>query len=336
MIDKATIIVKAGKGGDGSISFRREKFIPKGGPDGGDGGNGGDVYLQTDTNINTLVDFHYMTLFEAESGDGGLGAKKSGAAGKDKVVKVPVGTLIKVLGNRSEIIGNTIDLDQPNMKVLIARGGKGGKGNWRFRSSTNTTPRFAEEGTLGEEKELVLNLKLLADVGLIGMPNAGKSTLLSVLTKARPKIADYPFTTIEPNLGVMADLNSSVVIADIPGLIEGASEGKGLGDDFLRHVERTKVLVHLVAPDLMKVDQTLEEVIWENYQTIRDELGGYDKKMLKKKEILVLTQIDLLSEDDVKLVVDFFKKKKKKTWPISAATNQGIEELKREIFKIAG
>jgi GTP-binding protein len=326
MIDKAVIIIKAGNGGDGAVSFRREKFVPKGGPDGGDGGNGGDVYLQTDENVNTLIDFHYLKHYEAEDGKRGMGAKKSGHAGEDIIIKVPVGTTVN----------GEIDLNLPKTKYLIARGGKGGKGNWRFRSSTNTTPREAEDGTPGEEKELVLELKLIADVGLIGMPNAGKSTLLSVLTKARPKIADYPFTTLEPNLGVMADLKTSVVIADIPGLIEGASEGRGLGDEFLRHVERTKVLLHLIAPDLMKITKTMPEIIWENYQTIRAELGGYDKELLSKKEIVVLTQIDLLSESDVLEIVEYFKKKKIKIRPISAAVGKGIEELKKEIIKIAG
>lgn len=335
MIDKATIVVKAGNGGDGAVSFRREKFIPKGGPDGGDGGHGGSLFLETDENTNTLIDFHYMKRYEAENGKRGMGAKKSGRAGEDLTVRVPVGTTVSYFDD--EGVSHLLDLDKAKMRLLIARGGKGGRGNWRFRSATNTTPREAEDGEAGEEKELSLELKLLADVGLVGMPNAGKSTLLSVLTKATPKIADYPFTTIEPNLGVLeVAKGQTVVIADIPGLIEGASQGRGLGGDFLRHVERTKVLVHLVAPDLMRVGETMAQAVYENYRIIRKELKEHDPKLAAKKEIVVLTKTDVLSEEEVGEMVAYFKKKRVKLLPVSAAVGKGVVELKREIVRAAG
>ncbi len=330
MIDQAVIVVKAGRGGDGSVSFRREKYIPKGGPDGGDGGDGGSVYLVTDENVNTLIDFHYMKKHEADKGGRGMGKRKSGSDGEDTLIKVPVGTLVTETGS-----GKVVDMDEVEMKVLVAQGGKGGRGNWHFRSSTNTTPMRAEEGTSGEEKELKLELKLLADVGLIGMPNAGKSTLLSVLTKAQPKIADYPFTTIEPNLGVMNVKGKNLVIADIPGLIEGASAGKGLGDDFLKHIERTRVLVHLIAPDIAR-DRIKGVDVWADYQTIRQELGKYSDDLSGKEEIVVLTKTDLLQEDEVEEVSSFFKKQGIRIWLISAATGKGIGELEEEVIKSAG
>lgn len=336
MVDYAKITVKAGDGGDGVVHFLRLKYMPKGGPDGGDGGNGGSVYFETDPNLNTLADFRYKKIFEAESGERGMKRRRHGKDGADMVVKVPKGTIIRM---RNAVDEETeLDLSEEGEAVLIAKGGKGGRGNWHFRSSTNQTPQEFEKGTDGEEFEVELELKLLAEVGIIGVPSAGKSTLLSVLTKATPKIAEYPFTTLEPNLGVMevgiGKRRKSRVIADIPGLIEGASEGKGLGIQFLRHVERTKVLVHLVSPQLVvKSDQKdLNEQLWRDYETIRKELGLYNKKLLKKKEIVVLNKIDLLSAEERKEIKKFFEKKGIELLLISAGTKEGIEELKKRLL----
>jgi len=316
MIDYAKIFVKAGDGGDGRVSFRREKYVPKGGPDGGDGGDGGSVFFEADKDLNTLTPFQYQKRFGAEKGEPGGGAKKHGKDGEDIFLKVPVGTIIKT--GKAEA-----DLTKPGQRACMARGGKGGRGNWHFRSSTNTTPRIAEKGTKGEELEIELELKLLADVGLIGLPNAGKSTLLSVLTKARPKIADYPFTTLEPNLGVMEWQKKTWVIADIPGLIEGASKGKGLGDQFLRHVERCSLLVHVIDGS--------SETILEDYRVIRQELEQYSKILIKKPEIVVLNKIDLLNENQISQAKGILRKTKKKVIAMSAVTKKNLEELKREI-----
>jgi GTP-binding protein len=324
MIDVAKITVKAGDGGAGRVSFRREKFVPKGGPDGGDGGDGGSVYLVADKDLNTLTPFQYQQRFEAEKGEGGGKAKKHGKNGKDIVIKVPVGTLIKLESQAGRLVA---DLVKPGQRICVAQGGKGGRGNWHFRSPTNTTPREAEPGQPGEEKELWLELKLLADVGLIGLPNAGKSTLLSVLTKARPKIADYPFTTLEPNLGVMGDL----VLADIPGLIEGASQGKGLGDQFLRHVERCQLLVHVLDGERL-LTQTAE-VILNDYQQIRQELKQYSEDLIQKPELIVLNKIDLLTKRQAGEAVKLLKKSKRTIVALSAKTTENIEELKKEILK---
>lgn len=333
MIDVAKITVKAGDGGAGRVSFRREKFVPKGGPDGGDGGDGGSVYLAADKDLNTLTPFQYQQRFEAGRGAGGGKAKKHGKNGEDIVIKVPVGTLIKLESKTGRLLA---DLVKPGQRICAAQGGKGGRGNWHFRSPTNTTPREAEPGRPGEEKELWLELKLLADVGLIGLPNAGKSTLLSVLTKARPKIADYPFTTLEPNLGVMphfakASRGKVLVLADIPGLIEGASQGKGLGDQFLRHVERCQLLVHMLDGERL-LTQTVE-VVLNDYQQIRQELKQYSKDLIQKPELIVLNKIDLLSKRQVGEAVSILKKTKRKIVALSAKTTENIEELKKEIMK---
>ncbi len=334
MVDKAQIVVKAGDGGHGIVHFLRTKYQPKGGPDGGDGGRGGSVYLETDPNLNTLMDFRHKQLFEAVSGRSGGANRRSGLSGGDLIVKVPVGTQVKVIDDTQ-----VYDLDRPDMKLLIAKGGRGGRGNWHFRSSTNQTPREFEEGTLGQEKKLDLELKLLADIGLIGLPNAGKSTLLSVLTKATPKIADYPFTTLEPNLGVMSvrqgRTTQTRVIADIPGLIEGASSGRGLGDDFLRHVERTKVLVHVLAvnahreagldlTDTQKVIRTL----WEDYQTIRKELKLFNPELMIKPEVVVLAKTDIVLKELQEGIIKFFEQKGVSLILLSSATRKGTEELK--------
>jgi len=318
MIDYAKISIKAGDGGDGKVSFRREKYVPKGGPDGGDGGDGGDIFFEVDKDLNTLKPFQFKKKFAAQRGQAGGGAKKHGKDGKDLVLKVAVGTVI-------DTGKNLIDLTEPGQQACVARGGKGGRGNWQFRSSTNTTPMVAEKGTLGEEMELELELKLLADVGLIGLPNAGKSTLLSILTKAKPKIASYPFTTLEPNLGVMDWQKKSQVVADIPGLIEGASKGKGLGDQFLRHVERCGLLVHVI-------DGQGEDVVGD-YKAIRKELEEYSEELLKKKELVVLNKIDMLDKKQLKKRLLALKKIKKKIVTVSAITQENLKELKDKIVK---
>lgn len=332
-VDLAKIKVKAGDGGDGIVSFRREKFVPKGGPDGGDGGDGGDVYLRADPGMSTLYDFTHRGIFKA--GDGGRGgpAKRTGKTGEDLILRVPVGTCVhEAPANGSHKAyksrrGQVIDLQEPT-KILIARGGQGGRGNVHFKAADNQVPRKAEEGTPGEEKELLLELKLIADVGLIGLPNAGKSTLLSTLTAAKPEIAEYPFTTIDPNLGVLEYQGQRLVIADLPGLIEGAAEGKGLGDDFLRHVERTKVLVHLVAP--FDISRTSSAQLTAAYVTIRRELERYSKELAQKPEIVVLSKTDLteiadqLSQNQEQFLVEFDIE----PIPVSAVTGEGLDLLK--------
>ena len=330
MVDFAKIIVKAGDGGKGMVHFLRTKYQPKGGPDGGDGGDGGSEMLETDTNLNTLSEFRYKKKFEANKGGDGYLKKMSGKKAEDLVIKVPVGTLLRQKATEGQALEKKIDLDKPGMKIVIARGGKGGRGNWHFRSATNQAPQEAEPGTKGEVKELELELKLLADVGLIGLPNAGKSTMLSVLTKAHPVIADYPFTTLEPNLGVLdyeGKEKKSLVIADIPGLIEGASQGKGLGDEFLRHIERCKLLVHVVAVGAEK------EQLWKDYLTIRKELGEYNGELLKKEEVVVLNKIDILPEGQVEKIMKFFGKKKVELLPLSAAMGKGMGELRNRLIK---
>lgn len=320
MIDYARITIKAGDGGDGRVSFRREKFVPKGGPDGGDGGRGGSVWFQTDKDLNTLKPFQFQKNFSAQDGEAGGKNKRHGADGSDLVIKVPIGT----------VVNNELDLDKAGQKVCLAKGGKGGKGNWQFRSPILTTPRIAEAGSKGEAKQLNLELKLLADVGLIGLPNSGKSTLLSVLTKAKPKIADYPFTTLEPNLGVMEGSHpSGLVIADIPGLIEGASGGKGLGIEFLRHIERCKILVHLV--DGSKLLSYKNYNFYDDYLVIRNELSQYSTSLIEKPEIVVLNKIDVLNKQQIKAAMTTLKKTKKKVIAISAASHENLEELKKEL-----
>jgi len=317
MIDFARITIKAGDGGDGRVSFRREKFVPKGGPDGGDGGRGGSVYFETDKDLNTLKPFQFQKVFSAQNGEAGGKNKRHGADGSDLIIKVPVGT----------VVNKELDLVKEDQKVCLAKGGDGGRGNWQFRSPTMTTPRIAEAGIMGEAKQLTLELKLLADVGLIGLPNSGKSTLLSVLTKAKPKIADYPFTTLEPNLGVLRLTRSNLVIADIPGLIEGASRGRGLGIEFLRHIERCKILVHLL--DGAKL--LISEVLLKDYQTVRNELASYSTSLIDKPEIVVLNKIDVLNKKQIRTAMTTLKKTKKPVIGISAASHENLEELKKEL-----
>ena len=317
-LDQAKIFIKAGQGGSGSSSFRREKFVEFGGPDGGDGGKGGAVILTSDRNLNTLVDFRYQQHFKALGGKDGKKKNQTGKNGKDLILKVPVGTQVLEEDNNTLIY----DFTKSNQTFVVANGGNGGLGNVRFKSSTNRAPRKTTKGQLGEEFWIWLQLKIIADIGIVGMPNSGKSSLLSVLTSARPKIANYPFTTINPNLGVANYNNKEVTLADIPGLIEGAHEGIGLGDKFLRHIERCKNILHLI-------DITNENLL-ENYSKVRKELFKYGNKLIKKKEIIVFNKIDLISDEEVNKKVDSFSKKnKKKIYTISALKHKGLTTIKR-------
>jgi GTP-binding protein len=317
-LDQAKIYVKAGDGGSGSASFRREKFIEFGGPDGGDGGHGGSIVFAVDKNLNTLIDFRYQQHFKAEKGKDGKGKKKTGKSGKNLILKVPIGTQIFEEDNNTLIE----DLTNPEQKIVIANGGKGGLGNVRFKSSTNRAPRKKTDGNKGESFWIWLQLKVIADIGIIGMPNSGKSSLLSVLTNARPKIANYPFTTINPNLGVANYNNKEVTLADIPGLIEGAHEGVGLGDKFLRHIERCKNILHLI-------DITNEDLL-ENYSKVRKELLKYSNKLIKKREIIVFNKIDMISDEEVNKKINTFSKQiKKKIYSISALKHKGLTTIKR-------
>ena len=322
-IDQAKIHVKAGDGGNGCVSFRREKYVPKGGPDGGDGGKGGSVYFQAAPDLNTLIDFAGKHHWRAQNGRPGSGKNKHGADGKDLIIKVPVGTLIY----DAELDLMLKDLNKPGLKVCICRGGRGGKGNKAFATATNQAPRTSTLGKTGQERNIRLELKLIADVGLVGMPNAGKSTLISRCSAARPKIADYPFTTLEPVLGIveLTDFRR-FVLADIPGLIEGSHNGAGLGFEFLRHIERTTIIAHIL--DIMPTDGSNPV---ENYRAIRSELTQYSKALAKKKEIIVANKIDL--DPDGKIVKDIKRKLKKTVYPISAVTGAGIKELSELLWK---
>jgi GTP-binding protein len=321
-IDQAKIVVIAGNGGNGVVSFRREKYIPKGGPDGGDGGKGGDVVLRADPNLHTLLDFHFKNKFKAQSGKHGQGAKKTGRSGQDVVIRVPPGTVVRDLES-NEVVADLIAADQ---QVVVARGGRGGRGNAHFATPTKQAPRQAEPGEAGECRQLRLELKLIADVGLVGLPNAGKSTLLSRLTAARPKIADYPFTTLAPNLGIVHyQEGHSFVMADIPGLIEGAHQGKGLGLDFLRHIERTKVLAFVI-------DHTSENVAQE-YEVLRNELHSFNPELLKKPGLVVLTKMDLPgNEHDT--AMEMFSHLALPILKISALTGEGLIELKNKLWEL--
>ena len=317
-LDQAKIYVNAGDGGSGAASFRREKFIEFGGPDGGDGGYGGSIIFVTDRNLNTLIDFRYQQHFKADRGRDGKGKKQAGKSGKDLILKVPIGTQIFEDDNNTLIE----DLTKSEQKIIIANGGKGGLGNVRFKSSTNRAPRKKTEGDKGESFWIWLQLKVIADIGIVGMPNSGKSSLLSVLTSAKPKIANYPFTTINPNLGVANYNNKEVTLADIPGLIEGAHEGIGLGDKFLRHIERCKNILHLI-------DITNENVL-ESYSKVRRELSKYSNKLTKKREIIVLNKIDMISDEETNKKIETFSKKiKKKIYTISVLKHKGLTAIKR-------
>jgi GTP-binding protein len=323
-LDLAKIYVKAGDGGNGCVGFRREKFIEFGGPDGGDGGNGGDVVILCVDNLNTLIDYRYQQHFKAERGTNGMGKNRAGANGRDCVIKVPPGTV--VLAEDQETV--LAEMTQPGQRFVVAHGGNGGFGNAHFKSATNQAPRHANPGLPGEELTIWLRLKLIADAGLVGLPNAGKSTFLAAVSAAKPKIADYPFTTLHPNLGVVRAGEHDFVLADIPGLIEGAHEGAGLGTRFLGHVERTQVLLHLV-------DATQEDVAGA-YRTVRRELKAYGGDLAKKKEIVALSKIDAIDADTLKLRVAALQKAaRKKPLALSAVSGLGVKDalyaLSREI-----
>jgi GTP-binding protein len=319
-VDEVKIHVKAGDGGRGCVSFRREKFVPMGGPDGGDGGDGGDVRFRVDSELGTLLDFRYKVHYKAESGGHGMGKKMHGKGGEDLIVRVPPGTLIHD-AETGELLA---DLTEPDQEVLLLKGGMGGRGNARFVSSTNRAPRHAQPGTPGGERSLHLELKLLADVGLVGMPNAGKSTLISAVSAARPKIADYPFTTLVPNLGVVRYGGyKTFVMADIPGLIKGASEGHGLGTRFLKHVERTDLFLHLVdLSDLQSGDPL------ENFEMINRELLRHKPELLDKTQLVVLSKIDITEvRTRMAEVAPYFSSRGYRVFPISAVTGEGVKEL---------
>lgn len=326
-IDEAKIYVKAGDGGNGAATFRREKYIPMGGPNGGDGGRGGSIFLIADCNINTLVDYRYTRKFIGKRGENGGGADQYGAGGADIILRMPVGTVVSDV-NTGEILA---DLDVHEKKVLLAKGGKGGLGNIHFKSSTNRAPRQCTKGGQGEEYELQLELRVLADVGLLGLPNAGKSTLIRAVSSARPKVADYPFTTLHPNLGVVrVDAEKSFVMADVPGLIEGAADGAGLGIRFLKHLQRTRILLHLV--DIAPIDPDADPV--KDAKAIVGELIKHDPALADKPRWLVLNKLDLIPEEDrEKAVKDFLKAYKKATkydgpvFPITAISGDGTKPL---------
>ncbi len=323
-LDQAKIYIKAGNGGSGSASFRREKFIEFGGPDGGDGGDGGSIIVQSDRNLNTLIDFRYVQHFKAQHGRNGSKRKRTGANGEDLILKVPVGTQIFEEDNNTLIY----DFTKNKEKYLVASGGKGGLGNVRFKSSTNRAPKKKTNGRLGEEFWIWLQLKVIADIGIIGKPNAGKSSLLAALTRAKPKIANYPFTTINPNLGVTYYDKRELTLADIPGLVEGAHKGTGLGDKFLRHIERCKVLLHLI--DLS------EDNLVKSYKQIVNELVSYDKKLSDKKEIIFFNKSDLFENEYInKKLEDFKKKVKTKYEIISVFSKKDIQKIKKILIKYA-
>jgi GTP-binding protein len=324
-VDEAQIWVKAGDGGDGCVAFRREKYIPKGGPEGGDGGDGGHVIFKADASENTLLDFASQHHWKAGRGEAGMGSRCAGKDGEDLVIKVPPGTLIYDADH--DIL--LADLDAPDKEIVIARGGRGGRGNWHFKSSTNQAPRYAEPGTEGQERNLKLELKLIADVGLVGMPNAGKSTMLSAISAARPKVADYPFTTLNPQLGI-AELPGErrIVFADIPGLIEGAQSGAGLGHAFLKHIERTKIIVHLL--DMFPPDDSDPA---ENYRVIRRELEAFSPELGAKHEIIGANKMDIAVDDEQ---IDKLRASLpgKEIIPVSGVSHQGVRDLMERVWTI--
>ena len=325
--DYAKIIIKSGNGGDGAVTFRREKYVAAGGPDGGDGGKGGDIYFRVDPNVNTLIDFRYTKKFKAQNGENGSGGNKYGKSGEDLYIDVPIGTIIR----DSETGKIVADLSKEGQVELVLKGGRGGKGNSHFATATRQVPRFAQAGEDGEEKEVILELKLLADVGLLGFPNVGKSTFLSVVTDAKPKIANYHFTTIEPNLGVVkTEKGDSFVIADIPGIIEGASEGIGLGIQFLRHVERTRLLLHVIDVSGVEGRNPVQD-----FHTINEELKKYSEKLSQRKQIIVANKIDIMQDDTgYKELEKLAKEQNIEIFKISGATGQGIKELLNRVSEV--
>ncbi len=319
-VDRAKIYIKSGKGGDGAVTFRREPYVPEGGPDGGDGGKGGDVIFMADRNLRTLMDFKYKKKYEAEAGQNGMKKKRFGKAGEDLIIKVPLGTII--IDEASGLVMK--DLTENGESFVAAKGGKGGKGNTNFKNSVRQAPNFAEAGGAAKERNVILELKLIADVGLVGFPNVGKSSLLAVATSARPKIANYHFTTIDPNLGVVKIYDSSFVMADIAGIIEGASEGLGMGFKFLKHIERTKVLIHVVDVSGSEGRNPIED-----FNKINKELCAYSPRILKKPQLVAANKIDMISEDDPQYLE--FKKYVEelgyRIFPMSAPLNMGVEEI---------
>lgn len=315
-VDEATLFVKAGNGGRGCVSFRREKFIPKGGPDGGDGGKGGDVIVVGNRSLISLLDFRYKRIYRAENGKGGGGANRTGRSGSDLLIKVPVGTLVYD-AHTKELLA---DITGDGQTAIIARAGIGGRGNCRFVSPVNKAPREYTAGEEGEERQLFLELKLMADVGIAGLPNAGKSTLLSKLTAARPEVGDYPFTTLTPSLGVFSDEDQTVVIADIPGIIEGASRGKGLGLKFLKHIERTRTLLWVIDLSALSVEG--------DYDTLYGELEAYNDEILRKERIIVLNKADLVDRRTAEDAVAHFLRRGERVVQVSALTGAGLQNLR--------
>lgn len=324
-LDEAKIFLKAGDGGSGCVSFRREKYIEFGGPDGGDGGAGGNIIFKAVSNLNTLIDFRYKQHFKAERGQNGSGKNKTGAHGKDLVIRVPVGTVI-ISEDKKSVIK---DFTKEKESFVVLKGGIGGRGNLKFKSSTNQAPRKFDSGSKGEEFWVWLKLKLIADIGFVGLPNAGKSTLLKCLSNAKPKIADYPFTTLKPQLGLFRTDSKDIVLADLPGLIRGASDGTGLGLKFLAHIERCKLLLHICDVSSVKFDELLK-----NYKTIRHELESYNESTLNKKEVILLSKCDLITRDEIKERIKLLKKyTQSKIIPVSCYSNFGIEKLKSTLTK---
>lgn len=326
-VDYTKVMIKSGDGGNGAVSFRREKYVAAGGPDGGDGGKGGNIIFEVDPDSNTLIDFRYNRKFKAQNGENGSGAHKYGKSGEDLVVKVPKGTIVKD-AQTGKVIA---DLSDDGQRELILPGGRGGRGNSHFATSTRQAPRFAQDGEKGIEKEVILELKLLADVGLIGFPNVGKSTLLSRVTAATPKIANYHFTTIHPNLGVVkTEYGDSFVLADIPGVIEGASEGIGLGIQFLRHIERTRLLLHVIDCSGSEGRNPVQD-----FHIINEELKKYSEKLSKRKQIIVANKLDIMQDESAyKELEELAKKEKIEIFKISAVTGEGIKELFNHVSKV--
>lgn len=320
--DKVKIRLISGRGGNGMVAWRREKYVDKGGPAGGDGGSGGDIFLVANEDMSTLTDFTFQSVFKAENGKNGMGKNQHGACGKNLYIKVPVGTVVRDIENNKIIA----DLNKPEQQVLVAKGGRGGRGNARFATAQKRAPQFCEPGEPGIERVLELELKLIADIGLLGMPNAGKSTLISVISSAKPKIADYPFTTIVPNLGVVKKpTGDGFIVADIPGLIEGASEGTGLGHEFLRHVERCRFLIHVV-------DLTAENPP-ENFNLINKELKKHDEELSKRYQVVVLNKTDAVDEEKISEMKKVFEKFSEDVFLISAVTQKGIKDLLNFLYK---
>jgi GTP-binding protein len=316
-VDYSVIEAYAGKGGDGAVTFRREKYVPKGGPSGGDGGDGGNIIIKASTNLHTLLDFRYKKKYSAGDGDSGGNSLKDGKSGHDVIIRVPVGTVVK----DSETEKLLFDLDQDAKEVILAKGGKGGKGNSKFATPTNQTPRFAEDGKPGESRKVILELKLIADVGLVGFPNSGKSTLISKISSAKPKIADYPFTTLEPNLGIVKYKNyQSFTVADIPGIIKGASQGKGLGHQFLRHIERTRIILFLI--------EITSENLQNDFNVLMNELKSYSPKLIQKKIFVSLSKADLIDSERMKQISRFkFKGIKDKPLVFSSISGYGLDKM---------